>query len=64
MNMKPTTTFQIFNQATGMLSVFKGDDVDSGLYFHGLPENYDGTATEPAAPTSEYLKKQEEKEAE
>ena len=62
--MKPTTTFQIFNQATGMLSVFNGDDTTSGLYYHGLPENYDGTATDPVSPTSEYILKQTEKEVE
>jgi len=61
--MKPTSTFQSFNPETGMLTVYKGADDQSGIHFHGLPENYNGDATEPAAPTSEYLKKQEEAEA-
>lgn len=62
--IKPASTWQVFNPETGMLTVYKGEDAESGIYFHGLPEDYDGTATEPAAPTSEYLKKQAELAAE
>lgn len=61
---KPATTWQTFNPETGMLTVYKGADELSGIHFHGAPEDYNGDATEPAAPTSEYLKKQAELETE
>lgn len=42
---KPLDTYQIYNVETKMLSVFCGDNEESGLYFHGKPEHYMGGAT-------------------
>lgn len=58
--LKPTSTWQTFNSETNTLTVYKGDNEASGIHFQGRPEDYDGSATEPASPTSEYLAKQAE----
>lgn len=54
---KPGSTWQTYNPETGVLTVYKGEDENSGVHFQGSPEDYDGTATEPASPSSEYLEK-------
>lgn len=55
---KPTTTYQIYNSTTNILTVHTSDEPTSDVYFEGEPKNYDGTATEPAAPTSQYVETQ------
>ena len=54
---KPASVFQTFNPHIGILTVHETADPDSKVVFHGKPEDYDGSATEPAAPTSECLAK-------
>jgi hypothetical protein len=54
---KPQTTWQVFDNETGILTVHVSDNPGSEIYFQGKPEDYDGTATEPASPTGEYIKK-------
>jgi hypothetical protein len=57
---KPESTFQTFEVETNTLTVYNGADETTGIYFKGIPEDYDGTATEPAAPTAEYEAKHAE----
>lgn len=54
---KPASTWQHFDKETGILTVHVSESPDSPIYFQGLPEDYDGTAVEPAAPSPEYLAK-------
>jgi hypothetical protein len=59
--MKPQSSYQdCYNYEDGsqLLVVLKGEK-GSPIYFVGKPEDYDGTATEPASPTGEYIKKHE-----
>jgi hypothetical protein len=55
--MKPKTTWQVYDPIEDKLTVHVSDDPTSEIYFEGKPEDYDGSATEPAAPTSQFLEK-------
>lgn len=55
--MKPTETFQTFNGQENLLTVHVSNDPESEIYYQGPPEDYDGTATEPPAPTQAYIEK-------
>ena len=58
--MKPQSSYQQSFQhenGTKTLVVHVSDDPTSDIYFVGDPSDYDGTAVEPAAPTSEYIDK-------
>ena len=57
---KPEATWQEFDSVENILTVHTENDPNSSIYFKGLPEDYDGTATEPAAPTIEYQEKHKE----
>ena len=59
---KPEKVFQTYNPHIGILTVHETEDPDSPVVFHGKPEDYDGSATEPAAPTAQYIAKHAEEE--
>lgn len=44
----PLSTWQTFSN--GVLTVYKGTDSSSGIYYQGEPAGYDGKATEKSYP--------------
>lgn len=57
---KPASSWQIYYSGTDRLVVYDTNYLDktSKVVFQGYAEDYNGQATSPAAPTSEYLQKQ------
>lgn len=56
---KPVSTWQVYNPLLQWLQVYSTEFYDAtALYFEGKVWQYDGSATEPAAPTSEYRRYQ------
>lgn len=54
---KPRTTWQVYYPNVNKLEVHESDDPNSRIVFFGDPADYSGFATEPEAPTSEYIEK-------
>lgn len=41
----PIATWQMYNPITNTLTVYRGADANSGIYYTGKPSGYDGKAT-------------------
>lgn len=59
---KPKSTWQVWMPLTKKLQVHETESPESRVVFYGDPAEYSGFATEPAAPTSEFLAKYQEKQ--
>ncbi len=51
----PKQVKEYFDVFTKELTVYSGMDAESGIYFQGLPEDYDGNATDPSADLKYYI---------
>lgn len=47
MMVLPLMTWQTYNMQTKVLTVYKGADATTGIYYQGDGAKYDGSATQP-----------------